>query len=211
VALYGAGRLAVQRLILVMARTCPVLQAWSGLCPIALQGHLPSGSRGRPSRPPAESIAGLDPADLQAMTGMRSPDAGIRVQGGRQRHRIKGPEQPQDPVTAGQPVLQRRKFQKPALPVPGTGGRVGTGPAAQDHGGNGRRRHRRRVMTRGVPRPGAGPSRRPVTIEIIASPFQEDAPGPDPTAAATSGFQGRFPRIWRARPALPHAGRAAQG
>jgi len=75
----------VLRLIPVMSRTYPVWPAWSGLCAIALQGHLPSGARGRPSRaitPPTEGIAGLDPVDLHAMTGMRTPGAAIKTQGG---------------------------------------------------------------------------------------------------------------------------------
>lgn len=173
----------VLRLIPVMSRTCPVWSAWPGLCAIALQGHLPSGARGWASRaipPPTEGIAGLDPVDLQAMTGMRSPGAAIKAQGGQLRHRTKGHEQPKGPATAWQPVLHTRKFQKPPLPVPGKGGGVSKGPAAQDHSGTGNRRHRRKVMTHGVPRPGgAGPSRRPVTLEVIASPFQGDTPGPD--------------------------------
>lgn len=80
------------RLIPAMARTCPVWPAWPGLCAIALQGHVPSGARGAAITPPAEGIAGLDPADLHAMTVMRRPGAAIKAQGGQLRHRIKGPE-----------------------------------------------------------------------------------------------------------------------
>lgn len=81
----------VLRLIPVMSRTYPVWPTWPGLCAIALQGHLPSGARVAAITLPADGIAGLDPADLHAMTGMRTPGAAIKTQGGQLRHRIKGP------------------------------------------------------------------------------------------------------------------------
>jgi hypothetical protein len=49
---------------------------------------------------PIEGIAGLDPADLQALKELRLPGVAIRVRGGRLRHRTKGPQQPQDGITA---------------------------------------------------------------------------------------------------------------